>query len=189
MIAFKKKYIIFIETIKDIDLRKIKKKNKFIIVYRRRKKNDKITELIKFRNDCKLKLIKFYIANDVKLASDLKSDGIYISAFNKILKHLYIKNTKFEIIGSAHNVKEVNLKKLQNCKYVIFSRLFFVNKPNKQSYLGVNKFNKYNLIFKNLIPLGGIKLSNLNMTKMVRSEALCILSEVKKKPTIISRLF
>ena len=55
--------------------------------------------------NCK-KLIKFYIANDYELASDLKSDGIYISAFNKSLKHLYYKNSKFDIIGSAHNIKE-----------------------------------------------------------------------------------
>ena len=34
MFAFKKKYYLIIESIKDIDLRKIKKRGKFVIIYR-----------------------------------------------------------------------------------------------------------------------------------------------------------
>ena len=42
---------------------------------------------------------------------------------------------------------------------------------------------------KKLIPLGGIKLINLNKVKLVKSEGVAIMSEVKKKPAISSRLF
>ena len=38
MFAFKKKYFLIIENIKDIDLKNIKKRNKFIIIYRNNKK-------------------------------------------------------------------------------------------------------------------------------------------------------
>ena len=97
-----------------------------------------------------------------------------------------------EIIGSAHNTKEINQKLRQGCKRIIISRLFKTDYKNKPSYLGVVKFNlmdnNYNVIFHK-IPLGGIRLQNLNKLKTVRSEYFAILSEVKKKPAIIRRLF
>ena len=37
---------------------------------------------------CKLKGIKFYIANNINLAIILNSDGIYLSSFNKRFKSL-----------------------------------------------------------------------------------------------------
>ena len=40
MFAFKKKYFLIIESIKDIDLRNIKKNNKLTIIYRNYNKND-----------------------------------------------------------------------------------------------------------------------------------------------------
>ena len=41
-----------------------------------------------------------------------------------------------------------------------------------------------------LVPLGGIKLRNINKLKIVNSDSFAILSEIKKKPAnIISRLF
>ena len=42
---------------------------------------------------------------------------------------------------------------------------------------------------KELIPLGGIKLVNLNKVKLIKSEGIAIMSEIKKKPAIFSRLF
>ena len=45
MFAFKNKYFFIIESIKDIDLRKIKKRNKFVIIYRYIEKQDKIFEI------------------------------------------------------------------------------------------------------------------------------------------------
>ena len=41
---------------------------------------------MKFRKNCKIKNIDFYVSNNVKLTNILKADGIYISAYNKSLK-------------------------------------------------------------------------------------------------------
>ena len=61
----------------------------------------------------------------------------------------------------------------------------------KSPTLGLIKFNKYGYHLKNkLVPLGGVKLSNLNKLKFVNSEGFAVLSEIKKKPVkIINRLF
>ena len=34
---------------------------------------------------------------------------------------------RFKIIGSAHNLRELEIKKKQGCKIIIFSRLFETN--------------------------------------------------------------
>ena len=71
------------------------------------------------------------------------------------------------------------------------SRLFLVDYKNTQDYMGLNKFNNHAINdSKILVPLGGIKLRNINKLKMVNSDSFAILSEIKKKPAnIISRLF
>ena len=191
MFAFKKKYFLIIETIKDIDLRKIKKRNKFIIIYRNQGKKENIVDLLNFRKKCKLKSIKFFIANNIDLSVLLKSDGIYLSAYNKSYKSLNLKSNKYSIIGSAHNSKEIYTKKKQGCSQILMSRLFLVDYKNTQDYMGLNKFNNHTINnSKILVPLGGIKLRNINKLKMVNSDGFAILSEIKKKPAnIISRLF
>ena len=57
--------------------------------------------------------------------------------------------------------------------------------------MGIIRFNLLKLSRKeNLVPLGGIKLSNLNKLSLVKSNSFALLSEVKKKPAkIINRLF
>jgi thiamine monophosphate synthase len=191
MFAFKKKYYLLIESIKDINIRKIKKYNKFIIIYRNQHIKDDIKDLIKFRKECRLKLIDFYVANDLKLSILLNSDGIYVSSYNKSFKALNLKKSKFNIIGSAHNFAEIIHKVKQGCNYVLLSKLFTVNYAKKSPFLGVIKFNEFSNKFKTkLVPLGGIKGNNLNKLKIVNSETFALLSEVKKKPAnIINRLF
>ena len=106
------------------------------------------------------------------------------------LKILSLKKSNFTIIGSAHNLQEIAFKKKQGCKTILFSKLFLVNYDKKASYLGIIKFNNYLKINKNLIPLGGISINNLNYLNNVNSEGFALLSEIKKKPAkIISRLF
>ena len=58
MFALKKKYYLIIESIKDINLRNIKKYNKFIIIYRNQDIQEDINDLKQFRKECKLKFIK-----------------------------------------------------------------------------------------------------------------------------------
>ena len=57
-----------------------------------------------------------------------------------------------------------------------------------ENFYGIVKFNLIENR-KDLIPLGGIKLINLNKAKLIKSEGIAIMSEVKKKPAISSRLF
>jgi len=192
MFAYKKKYYLIIESIRDIDLSNIKLTQKFIIIYRNKnKKKDNIEKLLKFRRLCKLKRIGFFISNDLNLMFNLNADGIYISANNKKIGLNKLKNSNYKIIGSAHNIKELNIKALQGCTDFIFSRLFNTNYTEKKGFMGVIRFNLFKLSRKeSLIPLGGIRLSNLNKLNLVKSSSFAILSEVKKKPAkIFSRLF
>ena len=191
MFALKKKYYLIIENITDLNLRNIKLKDKFIIIYRNNSKIKNIGKLRKFKIKCKNKRIDFYVANDFKLASTLKADGLYISAYNKNLNIKKLNFAGFKLIGSAHNIKDLNIKILQGCSNFIFSRLFETSYKFKKGYLGVVKFNLFKLKIKeNLIPLGGIKLSNLNMLNLVKCNSFAVSSEIKKKPAkIFNRLF
>ena len=119
----------------------------------------------------------------------LKADGLYISSHNKSFKCLFLKNLNFTIIGSAHNPREIHFKIKQGCKYILLSRLFKVDYDNNNNFLGVIKFNNFLAISKNLIPLGGINSSNLNSLNNSISEGFALMSEIKKKPAISSRLF
>ena len=190
MFIIKNKYFLIIESIKDIDLKNLKKRNKFFLIYRNNEKNDNFNDLLKFRRVCKSRAIKFYVANDIKLAILLKSDGLYLSAFNKELKFLNFKKKNFDIIGSAHNFKEISNKIKQGCSFILLSKLFLVDYDRKSPSLGVVKFNKFSKVSKILIPLGGIKIKNLNHLNNVFSDGFALLSEIKKKPAnIINRLF
>ncbi len=189
MFIFKKKYYLIIESIKDINLKNIKKRNKFVIIYRNSNNIDKEENLLIFRRICKLKSIEFFVANNINLAVKLSSDGIYLSSYNKSLKPLSQKKSNFKIIGSAHSNKEIFTKTQQGCEIIIFSKLFQVDYDKKASFLGVIKFNNFLKINKKLIPLGGIKASKLNQLKIIMSEGFALKSEIKKKPAISNRLF
>ena len=191
MFAFKKKYFLLIESIKDINLRNIKKHDKFVIIYRNSKITENINDLKKFRNSCRIKSVEFYVANNKLLSVLLKADGIYLSSSNNDFKSLFLKKSNFKIIGSAHNLKEISHKIKQGCNYILLSKLFMVDYDRSSPFLDIIKFNKYsNKAFKGLIPLGGIKNTNLNKLKNVNCVGFALLSEIKKKPAkIISRLF
>ena len=190
MFAFKKKYFLIIESIKDLELKNIKKNKKLIIIYRRNnKKIENIVELKKFRQNCYIKDFKFFVANNIQLTVLLKADGLYISSYNKSFKCLFLKNLNFTIIGSAHNPREIHFKIKQGCKYILLSKLFKVDYDKNNNFLGVIKFNNFLTISRNLIPLGGINSSNLNSLNNSISEGFALMSEVKKKPAIASRLF
>ena len=190
MFAFKKKYFLLIENTKNINIKNIKKYNKFIIIYRNLNIKESLYDLKRFRKRRKLKSIKFYVANDIKLAISLNSDGIYLSSYNKTFKALFLKKLNYKIIGSAHNISEIYSKFNQGCSYILFSKLFKVDYTKHSPYLGIVKFNKFiNSISKNLIPLGGIKASNLSSLKNINSKGFAIMSEIKKKPAISNRLF
>ncbi len=191
MLVFKKKYYLFVQNTRDLNLNLIKIRGKFNIIYRNLKSKEKIETLRIYRNNCKKNGVNLYIANDTNLMSKIKADGLYISAHNKnLLLNTYSKKG-FKIIGAAHNQREIDIKIKQGCKVIIFSRLFKTADPNKKGYLGVQKFNIISLRSRaQLVPLGGININNLSKLNTVLSESFACLSAVKKKPTnIISRLF
>ena len=84
MFIIKNNYYFIIESIKDIDLKKLKNFSKINIVYRYKNIED-IEKLKNFRKACLNKNIKFIVSNNIKLMILLKADGLYISAHNKDL--------------------------------------------------------------------------------------------------------
>ena len=121
--------------------------------------------ILKLKKYCKLKKIKFYLSNNIKLAIKLDLDGAYIPSFNKSTKHLaYSLKRQFKIIGSAHNIKEIKTKETQKVNSIFISSLFKRNK----NYLGINKFKLIsNLTKKKVVALGGISKKNLNKLKLL----------------------
>jgi thiamine-phosphate pyrophosphorylase len=181
MFVLKKKYFFIIKSIKDIQLKNIKNFGKYSIIYRNNVPEN-IEKIKKFRLDCKIKKIPFFIGNNTNLMNITKADGLYISAYNKKLNTINLKNN-YEIIGSAHNVKEINLKKLQGCSQIFFSRLFKTSYKNKKDFLGVVKFNLFARLTKtSLAPLGGINLKNLNKLQNINCESIALSSLIIDKP-------
>ena len=186
MFLFKKKYFFIIESIKDINLKNIKNFGKYNIIYRN-DSPENIEKLKKFRLDCKVKRISFFIANNVQLLKILEADGLYISAFNKKLNTNYLKYN-FKIIGSAHNIKEIRFKRLQGCSEIILSRLFKTTYKNKKGFLGFVRFNLLTKLIKiPLTPLGGINLTNFKKLKDVNSDNIALSSLIKERTFNIQR--
>jgi len=124
--------------------------------------NSKIIDeelILKIKKYCKIRKIKFFLSNNVKLAIKLNLDGVYIPAFNKSFKLLaYSYKNNFKIIGSAHNLKEIRTKETQRVQRVFISSIFKKNK----NFLGINRFkNLAKLTKKNVVALGGISRTNL----------------------------
>ena len=115
--------------------------------------------ILKIKRFCKKRSIKFYLSNNIKLAIKLDLDGAYIPSFNKSVKHLaYTYKKKLQIVGSAHNLKEIRIKENQNVKKIFLSSLFKKNK----NFLGINKFKLLSkMTKKNVVILGGISDQNL----------------------------
>ncbi len=191
MFIKKNKYYIYIENLSSINLNRVKNRSKFNLIYRNNIKKENLSEIIAFQKLCKKKNIKFFVANDLSKALRLNASGIYLSSYNK--KFLNISKTlrkNFEIIGSAHNFSEINMKRKQGCETVILSRLFKTDYKNKSTFLGTTRFNLMTKnLLKNFVALGGIKSKNLMKINILNCEGIALLSEAKKKPAIIRRLF
>ena len=100
MFIFKKKYFFIIGSIKDIDLKNIKNFGKYSIIYRSNSPEN-IDKLKKFRLECKIHRIPFFVANNIDLIKALKADGLYISAYNKNLSSNYLRDN-FKIINTKY---------------------------------------------------------------------------------------
>ena len=153
--------------INELDTNTIKKcDHNTAIIYRNY--NSKIIDILKvlnLKNYLKKRKNKFLLSNNIKLALKLGLDGAYIPSFNKDFKHLsYSINSKFLIVGSAHNLKEIRIKELQKVDAIFLSSLFKQNK----NFLGLNKFrNISNYTEKEIIALGGISKKNIKKLKLL----------------------
>jgi thiamine-phosphate pyrophosphorylase len=96
----------------------------------------------------------------------------------------YVQNyslpKNFDIIGSAHNIPEINIKLKQKCNEIFLSPVFKINKSRK--FLGINRFNLMSLNKKAyFIALGGINERNYKMIKLLRINGFASISWAKKK--------
>ena len=140
--------------------------NQTTIIYRNYSSetvNEKL--ILKIKNYCKKKGIKFYLSNNIQIAIKLNLDGAYIPSFNKNTKHLaYSLKKNFKIVGSAHNLREIRTKETQKVDKIFLSSLFKKNK----NYLGINKFKLLSqLTQKEVVVLGGISKKNLKKLKIL----------------------
>ena len=143
-----------------------KQDNQTTIIYRNyssKTVNEKL--ILKIKNYCKKKGIKFYLSNNIQIAIKLNLDGAYIPSFNKNTKHLaYSLKKNFKIIGSAHNLREIRVKETQKVEKIFLSSLFKKN----ENYLGLNKFKLLSkLTKKEVVVLGGISEKNLKKLKIL----------------------
>ena len=160
------------------------------IIYRNYDNIDHLEDILKLQNYCKHKKCKFYLSNNIKLSIKLGLNGLYIPSFNKKINYVqnYSLPKNFEIIGSAHNISEINLKLKQKCTSIFLSPVFKVNKSKK--FLGISKFNFMTLNNKtNFIALGGINEKNYKMIKLLKIKGFASISWIKKNGLSLIRPF
>jgi len=151
------------------------------IIYRNYDNVNHLENILKLKKYCKNVKTKLYLSNNIKLSIKLRLDGVYIPSFNKKINYVqnYSLPRNFDIIGSAHNIPEINLKIKQKCSEIFLSSLFKVNKSKK--FLGVNRFNFMTLNKKaHFIALGGINEKNYKMIKLLKTNGFASISWAKK---------
>ena len=170
--------------INNFDTNNIDQQDKQTIIIYRNYSSKKIDLLIilKLKNYCRKKGLKFYLSNNIKLAIKLGLDGAYIPSFNEKLNHLgYTYNKNFKIIGSAHNLKEIRFKERQKVDVIFLSSLFKKNK----NFLGINKFKLLSrLTKKKVVALGGVNSKNIKLLNLLDTSEFAGISyfEQKKGP-------
>ena len=150
------------------------------LIYRNYEKKPSKSLILKIRNYCKKRKIKFYLANNYKMAISLDLDGVYLPSFNKqIIFNIFSKRKNFLILGSAHSINEINIKQKQKCKLIFLAPIFKVNK--KKHFLGINKFNQLVTNKKILfVALGGINDLNIKKINLLKCYGFAGISWIKK---------
>ena len=136
--------------------------------------------LIELRNFCNKNGRKLYINNDKYLAQKIGADGLYISSSNKdlILGSGRLKKN-FKIIGSAHNIKEIKNKEIQNVTEIFLSPLFKDKKNKKLDIFKYLKLRKATSMKD--IALGGINEKNFKRLKLINPAGFAGISYFEKK--------
>ena len=187
----KKKFKLFFitEKLDELNLDYVKKIGAILIL--RNIYNFDKKKLEEFNKNCNKRNISIFVSNDVKTLFLLKSNNFYISAHNKkCFKHLKKINHNIQIIGSAHNVSEINEKKKQGCDLIVLSRIFETSYKYKKGHLGTTKFNLLTQHFRSkYIALGGINEKNIRSMKVLNINGCAMLKDKKKAGKYIPALF
>ena len=150
-----------------------------IVIYRNYNNSYTEKDIIEYSKYCKSLNIKFFLANNIKLVNKLNLDGIYIPSFNKDLDCNILRNKKISIIGSAHNLREINIKKKQNVDKIVISPVFKNTEKNRK--LSTSQFNilTMNNPKKKYIALGGINHFNIKKLKMLNCIGFASISYIR----------
>ena len=171
-------YYIFIEELNEKIVRNLiklkQKKIKIHIIYT---KKDYLI-ISKFSKKNKIPL---YFINNLRLAIQYKAEGIFLTASNKSLKSNIKQTTKLEVIGSAHNQFEYNIKKRQHCSTIMLSPIFYNIKYSPNKILSPIKFNLITLNWSiDICALGGINNKNIKLINLTKSKSIGVKSLVLK---------
>ena len=168
----------FIDDFKEKDIEYLPKN--IALIYRNYEKKPSKLLITKIKNYCKKKRIKFYLANNYKMAVNLNLDGVYLPSFNKQIKfNIFSKKKNFLVLGSAHNTQEIIIKQKQGCKLIFLAPIFKVNK--KKHFLGINRFNQLSTNKEiSFIALGGINSLNIKKINLLNCYGFAGVSWIKK---------
>ena len=151
------------------------------LILRNYNENLELETIKSIKEFCKKNKRNLYISNNIKVALKLGLNGVYIPSFNKKINFVskYSLPKKFEILGSAHNLKEINIKKLQGCSKIFLSPLFKTTKS--KSFLSILRFNLITLKQNsNFVALGGINENNYKKLKMINIVGFAGINWIKK---------
>ena len=158
------------------------------IIYRNYNTHQREKELVKIANACKKNRKQLFVSNDIKLAIKVKAEGVYVPSFNKTKGFANLEKKNIIIIGSAHNQKEIQEKKYQNCSTVFLSPIFYMEKSKK--FLDIHKFNYISYGNKiNILALGGISSNNIRKLKLLNIKGFGGIRMFKKKPALKRPVF
>ena len=137
------------------------------IIYRNYKDKYKENVILEIKKFCISKNLKFFLANNVNLAI-------------KLIDVIKSKLHKMILLGSAHNLREINEKKKQCIDLIFLAPIFKVKKKN--THLGVIKFNNLSKLnnYKS-VALGGINKRNINNIKSLNCYGIASISYIKDK--------
>jgi thiamine-phosphate pyrophosphorylase len=174
MINNKIKKYIFIKNLNEKIKKNIKKLNNVQIIYNNEDFNNiSIKQLIEIRDFCLKNKIPLYIINNYKIALKIKADGIFISSNNRNMMLSPFLNQKLKTIGSAHNQIEYYFKRIQRCRMITLSPIFYNPKYSNNKILNTLRFSLISKDWKtNLCALGGITKRNLNRINLINVSAI-----------------
>jgi thiamine-phosphate pyrophosphorylase len=153
--------------------------NKINIIYRNYRGPINESVIIKIKSECQKLGIKLFLSNNIKMAIKLKLNGVYIPSFNKSLNLKFKTNKQFQMLGSAHNLKEIRIKEKQGIDTIFLSPIFKINK--KKHYFDIYKFKELSkLTKKKVVALGGINEKNIKRIKLLNCDGFAAIKYFKK---------